>query len=177
MFYPGPADGAERPVRGVYPGRVALALTNGDVILIVVLIAIPLAAIAFIANAGNAFKQIGKGDFAVEFDSDAPQPLRDSGAEAESAGEADDELRQLLEAKAYRQRARGETPVDVDAEFERLRAEQQKPAAPSSDPELREEVRQLVVARNERRARQGKEPLDVDAEIERQLRELENLGQ
>ena len=155
-----------------------LALSNGDVILIVVLLAIPVAAIVFIANAGNAFKQIGKGDFAVEFDSDAPQGLTDSGAADEAAGVADDELRQLLEAKAYRQRARGETPVDVDSEFDRLRAEQQKPAAPSSsDPQLREEVRQLVVARNERRARQGKEPLDVDAEIERQLRELENLGQ
>jgi hypothetical protein len=156
---------------------VPLALTNGDVILIVVLLAIPVAAIVFIANAGNAFKQIGKGDFAVEFDSDAPQPLRDSGAEGEAAGVADDELRQLLEAKAYRQRARGETPVDVDAEFERLRAERESAGSTVSDAELREEVRQLVVARNERRARQGKEPLDVDSEIERQLAELENLGQ
>jgi hypothetical protein len=67
--------------------------------------------------------------------------------------------------------------VDVDAEFERLRAERQRSGSTVSDAELREEVRQLVVARNERRARQGKEPLDVDAEIERQLAELENLGQ
>jgi hypothetical protein len=156
---------------------VPLALTNGDVILIVVLVAIPVAAIAFIANAGDAFKQIGKGDFSVEFDSDAPQGLTDSGAEGEAAGVADDELRQLLEAKAYRQRARGETAVDVDAEFERLRAERERTTSTVSDAELREEVRQLVVARNERRGRQGKEPLDVDEEIERQLRELENLGQ
>jgi hypothetical protein len=157
---------------------VPFALSNGDVILLVVLLAIPVAAIAFIANAGDAFKQIGKGDFSVEFDSDAPRGLTDSGAEGEPAGVADDELRQLLEAKAYRQRARGEKPVDVDAEFERLQAEQQRPpAASGADPALREEVRQLVVARNERRARQGKEPLDVDAEVERQLAELENLGQ
>ncbi len=82
----------------------------------------------------------------------------------------------MLEAKAYRQSARGEAPLDVDQELAKLLAEQ--PAAPSSgDPALREEVRQLVVARNERRARQGKEPLDVEAEVERQLRELENLGQ
>jgi hypothetical protein len=157
---------------------VALAISNGEVILIVVLAAIPVAAIVFIANAGSAFKQIGKGDFAVSLDSDAPRGMRDSGAEGEAAGVADDELRQLLEAKAYRQRARGETPVDVDAEFERLQAERTRPPAPSgADPVLREEVRQLVVARNERRARQGKEPLDVDAEVERQLADLENLGQ
>ena len=156
---------------------MAFAISNGEVILIVVLVTIPVAAIAFIANAGNAFKQIGKGDFSVEFDSDAPRGLTDSGAEGEPAGVADDELRQLLEAKAYRQRARGETPVDVDAEFERLQAQPTEQAPTGGDQGLREEVRQLVVARNERRARQGKEPLDVDAEVERQLQELENLGQ
>jgi hypothetical protein len=91
--------------------------------------------------------------------------------------EADAELRQLLEAKAYRQNARGEEAIDVDSEMERLRAEQRKAPDVKADPGLREEVRQLVVARNERRARQGKDPLDVDAEIERQLRDLENLGQ
>ena len=154
-----------------------VALSNGDVILLVVLLAIPIAAIAFIANAGNAFKQIGKGDLSVQFDSDLGEPMGDSGAGAEPAGAADDELRQLLEAKAYRQQARGEQPLDVDAEFERLQVERRSGAGAGADPQLREEVRQLVVARNERRARQGKEPLDVDAEIERQLADLENLGQ
>ena len=87
----------------------------------------------------------------------------------------EEEIRQLLEAKAYRQSSRGEAPLDVDEELGRLMTEQAV-AAPGEDPALREEVRQLVIARNERRQRQGKEPLDVDAEIER-LRELENLGQ
>ncbi len=152
------------------------AVSNGDVILIIVLVTIPIAAIAFIANAGNAFKSIGKGGLSVEFESDLSQGMRDSGAEAEATGVREDELRQMLEAKAYRQQARGEQPLDVDAELQRLLTE--KPEAPSGgDPALREEVRQLVVARNERRARQGKEPLDVDAEVERQLAELENLGQ
>jgi hypothetical protein len=154
------------------------AISNGDVILIVVLIAIPVAAIAFIANAGNAFKSIGKGGLSVEFESDNPQGMRDSVAEAEGAGVREDELRQMLEAKAYRQSARGETPLDVDAELDRLLTEQTAgPQSPAADPGLRAEVRQLVVARNERRARQGKEPLDVEAEVDRQLRELENLGQ
>ena len=155
---------------------VAPAVSNGDVILIIVFVTIPVAAIAFIANAGDAFRSIGKGGLSVEFESDNPQGMRDSGAEAEPTGAREDELRQMLEAKAYRQRARGETPLDVEQELARVLAE--KPAAPSGDdPALREEVRQLVVARNQRRARQGKEPLDVEAEVARQLRELENLGQ
>jgi hypothetical protein len=155
----------------------SVAVSNGEVILIVVLVAIPVAAIAFIANAGNAFRSIGKGGLSVEFESDNPRGMRDSTAEAEPAGAREDELRQMLEAKAYRQSARGETPLDVEEELAKVLAEQ-KPAAPTSDdPVLREEVRQLVVARNQRRARQGKEPLDVEAEVERQLQELENLGQ
>jgi hypothetical protein len=88
----------------------------------------------------------------------------------------EEEIRQLLEAKAYRQESRGEAPLDVDAELDRLAAEQAS-ASPGDDPALREEVRQLVVARNERRVRQGKEPLEIEAEVERQLRDLENLGQ
>ena len=157
--------------------QLAISLSTGDVILIVVFATIPVALITFVLGAGKALKEVGKGPLAVEFDSDLPQGLTDSG-EGASNEAREDEIRQLLEAKAYRQRARGEQPVDVDAEFERLQAEQQRPpAASSSDPTLREEVRQLVVARNERRVRQGKEPLDVDTEVERQLVELENLGQ
>ena len=104
---------------------VPVAVTNGEVIVIVVVVAIPLAAIAFIANAGNAFRSIGKGGLSVEFDSDADQELRDTGG-GESAGVQVEELRQMLEAKAYRQQARGETPLDVDAELERLLAEQRR---------------------------------------------------
>jgi hypothetical protein len=162
----------------VLASSLAPAISNGDVILIVVLVAIPVAAIAFIANAGDAFKSIGKGGLSVEFESDNPRGMRDSSAEGEGAGVREDELRQMLEAKAYRQTARGETPLDVEAELARLLTEQSESSgSPSDDPALRAEVRQLVVARNERRARQGKKPLDIDAEVERQLRELENLGQ
>jgi hypothetical protein len=156
---------------------LALAISDSDVILLVLVVAIPIPIIAFVVGARNAYDQIGKGGLSVEFDSDLPEGLRDSGAEAEPPGAAEAELRQMLEAKAYRQSARGEAPVDVDAELERLRAEQRSPSVSSDDPALREEVRQLVVARNERRRRQGKEPLEVEAEIERQLRDLEGLGQ
>ena len=153
-----------------------VAISNGEVILIVVFAAIPVALIVFIAGAGNALRQVGKGQFSVEFDDDAPRGMRDSDAEQATPELREAEIRQLLEAKAYRQSSRGETPVDVDSELERLMNE---PAAgpPGEDPQLRDEVRQLVVARNERRVRQGKEPLEVEAEVERRLRELENLGQ
>ena len=75
----------------------------------------------------------------------------------------------MLEAKSRRREARGEAPLDVEAELAELTAGTPTPG----DPALREEVRQLVVARNERRLRQGKEPLDVETETERQLRDLQ----
>jgi hypothetical protein len=156
---------------------IAITLSTGEVILIVTLVAIPVALITFVAGAGNALRQIGKGQFSVQYESDLPQKITDDATPPASPQVREAEIRQLLEAKAYRQRARGETPLDVESELSRLLE-----AAPSTrhggaDPELAEEVRQLVVARNERRIRQGKEPLDVDREVERQLRELENLGQ
>jgi len=154
---------------------VPFALSNGEAILLIVLAAIPIGALTFALGAGGAYRQIGKGAFSVEFESDLPQKLTDSD-EATSAEVRQAELRQLLEAKAYRQGERGEQPLDVEAELERILTEETGPG-PASDPQLREEVRQLVVARNERRARKGEKPLDVDTEVDRQLRELENLGQ
>ena len=154
---------------------IALSLSTGDVILIIVFTTIPIALLTFVLGAKNALDQVGKGQFSVEYESDLPSKITDSDAEAGPAAR-EDEIRQLLEAKAYRQRTRGEKPVDVDTELNRLLTE--APAVPAgTDPQLAAEVRQLVVARNERRARQGKEPLDVEQEVERQLRELENLGQ
>jgi hypothetical protein len=153
---------------------IQLALSNGEAILLIVLAAIPIGALTFALGAGGAYRQIGKGQFAVEFEHDLPQSANTD--ESGSAEVREAELRQLLEAKAYRQSARGERPLDVEAELERLLAEE-RPVAGVADAQLREEVRQLVVARNERRERKGQEPLDVEAEVDRQLRELEGLGQ
>ena len=58
-----------------------VALTNGDVILIVVFVAIPVAGIAFAVGSGGAFKSIGKGGLSVEMDSDYGEGMRDSSAE------------------------------------------------------------------------------------------------
>jgi hypothetical protein len=150
---------------------LAPAISNGEVIIIVVLVVAPIAAIAF-AGAGAVYREIGRGGFAMDHERTDSQA--DVGpVMTRAAREA--EVRQMLEAKAFRQIERGETPIDIDAELRRLTA----PAAVEleADPALVAEIRQLVVARNERRARQGKEPLDIDAEVARQLRDLETLGQ
>jgi hypothetical protein len=153
---------------------LTFALSNGDVILIIALVAIPVAALTFALGSGAALREIGKGPLAIEQElpqkeTSAPAPVSDAVREAE--------IRQMVEAKAYRQRERGEGPLDVEAEVTRLMSDVAPPAAASRDEELRTEVRQLVVARNERRMRKGQEPLDVEVEVDRQLRELENLGQ
>jgi hypothetical protein len=150
---------------------VPLALSNGDLILLVVFITTPLAAIAF-AGAGAVYRQIGKGAFAMDRDEQpaaGPGPGDGATPEVHRA-----EIRQMLEAKAFRQRSRGEPTLDIEAEMQKMMAPRVEAGA---DPELAEEVRQLVVARNERRLRAGKEPLDVESEIARQLRDLDNLGQ
>ena len=157
-----------------YASEVAeLALSNGEAILVIVLVAIPLAALSFI-GAGAAFKQIGKGPLSIE----QAMPQKGPGA-APPASPAlrEAEIRQLLEAKAYRQGRRGEEPLDVEAELERLLASERGGSGLRADTQLVAEVRQLVEASNARRIRMGREPLDVDSEVERQLDELENLGQ
>jgi hypothetical protein len=148
------------------------ALDTGTVMILVVLVALPIGAIVFAMGAGNALKQIGKGDLAIE--QDLPQGGGGS-APPVSSEVREEEIRQMVEAQSYRREQRGEKALDVDAEVERLLAPER--SSLGGDASLREEVRQLVVARNERRVRQGRKELDLEKEIERQLRELENLGQ
>jgi hypothetical protein len=150
-----------------------VAISNGEVLILIAVVAIPIAAIAFV-TVGPLLRQLGKGKFAMQMERPPPSSGPIGGPGADSAVR-DAEIRQMLEAKAYRQAERGETPLDVDDEFDRLTED--RPATLASDPELVAEIRQLAVARNERRERQGKEPLDIDAEVERQLRDLEDIGQ
>ncbi len=150
----------------------AEALDNGKILLLVALVVLPIAAIAF-AGAGKALKTLGKGRFAIDSELPAPRDLGPAPPVSHAVREA--EVRQMLEAKSYRRVQRGETPLDVEAEVERMLAAPEESASLGIDGQLREEVRQLVVARNERRMRKGQEPLDVEAEIRRH--DLENLGQ
>ena len=133
----------------------------GTVVIVIALIGVVVAAASYWGS-GRLYRGLGKGSFGLYRDEERrPPPPAPQGAQAQ------EEIRQMLEAKSARREARGEAPLDVDAELAAL-----VNPAPRVDAGLREEVRQLVVARNERRARQGKEPLDVEAEVERELREL-----
>jgi hypothetical protein len=134
------------------------------VIVGVSLIAIVVAVVASLAS-GGLYDRIGAGGLSMDGHEQAKGPQPGSAA---AQAEADEEVRQMVEAKSARRVARGEAPLDVDAEIAALT----QPAAPVADAGLREEVRQLVVARNERRMARGKEPLDVESEVERQLRDL-----
>jgi hypothetical protein len=150
------------------------AVELGLVFILVVVISLPIGAIVFALGAGKRFDEIGKGDFAMEHDmpeGPGARPIAPVSAEVR-----EEEIRQMVQARSDRGVAKGRTPLDVDAEVERLLAPERSGSL-GADRELREEVRQLVVARNERRKRQGKKPLDVEREIERQLSDLENLGQ
>jgi hypothetical protein len=133
------------------------------VIIGISLIAIVVAVVASLAS-GGLYERIGRGGLSMDHEQQRGPAPGSPAARAEAA----EEIRQLVEAKSARRVARGEAPLDVDAEIARLTPTASAPA----DEGLREEVRQLVIAKNERRLRQGKEPLDVEAEVERQLREL-----
>ena len=137
----------------------------GVVLIAVSITAVFVAALSFYGS-GKIYKGLGRsGAFSMD------EPERPKGpkqpATAAAQAEAREEIRQMLEAKNARREARGQAPLDIDAEVASLTT----PATPQ-DAQLREEVRQLVVARNERRVRQGKAPLDVEEEVERQLREF-----
>jgi hypothetical protein len=118
------------------------------IVLFVVVGVAVVAAIWALITSGGSYDQIGGGRMALDRRESTP-------AEREA------EIRQMLEARNARREARGEAPLDVEAEYRAL-----------TDPGLREEVRQLVEATNARRVARGQEPLDVEAEIDRRLREL-----
>jgi hypothetical protein len=130
------------------------------------LLAIVVAVVASLAS-GGLYERIGRGGFSMDGEDQQRRAGPAHGSPAAKA-EAAAEIRQLVEAKSDRRVARGQAPLDIDAEIAKLTQTEPAPA----DEGLREEVRQLVIARNERRVRQGKEPVDVEAEVERQLRDL-----
>ena len=109
-------------------------------------------AVVALAMSGGSYDQIGRGGLSLE-----ERPA--------TSAERDAEIRQYLTARNARRAARGEEPVDVEAELRAL-------TAPAVDPELEAEVRQVVEARNARRVARGEPPLDVEAEVWKRLRDL-----
>jgi hypothetical protein len=146
------------------------ALQKGGAVLIFTGVAAPLIGL-LLKRVGGGWETMGGGPFAI-LDDPAPRSSSTGAQKVDPAIQAA-EVRQMLEAKSERRRQRGEAPLDVEAETERLLAAAEAPhGAEAIDAELRAEVRQLVAARNERRLRQGLEPLDVEAETEKQLADL-----
>ena len=138
--------------------------TFGTVVIILAVVGALLAAAAYVGS-GRLYEGIGKGAFSLD------QPDRPKGPQPGTAAydaEAEAETRQMLEAKSALRVARGESALDIDAEYSALTA----PSPGGRDEALRDEVRQLVIAKNERRARHGEPPLDVEEEVDRQLRDL-----
>jgi hypothetical protein len=148
------------------PPLGATSVENGTVLMAITLIVLPIAAIAF-ARSGAAWRNVGKGPFAI--DQDLPEKSLRLASPVDPAVQAA-EARQMLEAKSYRRSRRGEAPLDIEREVEHAL---DSPTGPPPSLRLREElqaeVRHLVVTRNERRMRRGQAPLDVEAETERQL--------
>jgi hypothetical protein len=153
--------------------ELELAMTatqKGAILLAISAIAAPIAGYLFHRSA-ESWRSFGKGAFSIG--DDAPPPKPGSPPPPVDPAVQAAEVRQMLEAKSQRRQQRGEAPLDVEAETERLLAGAERPrGAEAIDAELRTEVRQLVVARNDRRLREGLEPLDVEAETQRQLADL-----
>jgi len=133
----------------------------------VVLIVAAVIALAAMASSGKTWDDYGKGRLSIDRDV-VPESRTGSSTEPR---ERDEEIRQMIDARNALRARRGEDPVDVEQELQRLTVPK-----PRIDPQLREEIRQLVEARNYRRARAGKPPLDVEAEIEREISELGDVG-
>jgi hypothetical protein len=148
----------------------SFAITTGATVGYLSLIVTAAAAVAgcFLIRWVDAWNAIGKGPFAIDPDLSQRRPLELISPVDPAIQEA--EARQMIEARAYRRRRRGEAPIDVEAEV-RL-ALDAAPSRPTLAGELRAEVRGMVIARNERRMRRGEAPLDVDAETERQMSDL-----
>jgi hypothetical protein len=153
---------------------LSLALTGlqkGGALLLFTGLVAPLIGL-LLKRVGGGWERLGGGPFAILDERPQPGPTNMGAQRVDPAIQAA-EVRQMLEAKSQRRRRRGEAPLDVEAETERLLAAAQQPrGAEAIDAALRAEVRQLVVVRNERRLRQGLEPLDVEAETEKQLADL-----
>lgn len=151
------------------------------VLVVLFVVVVPVAAIAF-SRSGRGLSELGKGTFAI--DKEEPEPTRGAPPPPDPAVH-EMEVRQMVEAAAFRRRRRGERELDSDAEIQRLLSGSEpgesgepsgevEPGRASEDPEMaqiRREIRELVVANNERRKRRGEAPLDIESEVGQRLRE------
>ncbi len=106
----------------------------GIVIFVVVGLGAAVALITF-ASSGRSYDEIGKGGLYDE----GPSARRavSAGTSPADLAERDAEIRQMLHARNRRREARGEEPVDVEAELTELTRQR-------IDPALVAEIRELV---------------------------------
>ena len=128
---------------------------------IVLAVALVVAAVMF-SRSGKALRNLGGGRWAIDREGDGGV-----GDGTASEAETVEEVRQMVEAKDFRLRRRGEDGIDVEAEVTRLTGVEQGPEGEIAAWTV--EIRQLVIANNERRKRRGEEPLDVEAEVAKRL--------
>jgi hypothetical protein len=98
----------------------ATAVENGNVLIVITLLAVPIGAIAF-ALSGKAWQGIGRGPYAIDPDLPPRSVRRLASPVSRDTQEA--EVRQMLQAKSYRLERRGEAPIDVELETERRLAD------------------------------------------------------
>jgi len=94
----------------------ASPVDNGNVLLLITLVVVPVAGIAF-ARSGQAWRGIGRGPYAIDPDLPPRSVRRQASPVTRELQEV--EVRQMVEAKSYRRERRGEEPLDIDAETER----------------------------------------------------------
>jgi len=135
----------------------------GTILIIIVLVGVVVACLSYVGS-GGIYSGIGRTGLSLDEPDMRPGPQPGSAA---ANAEAQEEIRQMIEAKSARSEARGGPALDVDAEIDALMG-----APVPADPALTDEIRELVVARNERRMRRGEEPLDVETEVRRELARL-----
>lgn len=144
-------------------------LTSSDfpaltIFLVVFLVVAVIVAAVMFSRSGPALRGLGGGRWAIDREGD-----RSAGSGTGSAAEAKEEVRQMVEARDFRLKSRGEDGIDVEAEVARLTAVERGPEGELAAWTV--EIRQLVIANNERRRRRGEPPLDVEAEVARRLEE------
>ena len=104
------------------------------IVLVVVVVLAAIVAIVTLGGFRRAYDQIGRGGLSLRDGSD--RPAREI-APAMAAGERDEEIRQMLEARNARRVRQGREPLDVEAEMAAL-------SRPAIDPALLREIRDLV---------------------------------
>lgn len=120
-----------------------------------------LIAIGVLFRGDHPHDQIGAGGLDVS----AGPPRVPGGPPEDTPAMREDDIRQMLEARNRRRRARGQAESDVDGELRALLDDRPAPAERQRDPSVEAEARAIVTARNARRRRRGEPEGDVEAEV------------